>query len=540
RLFHTEDKHGPDFARVYEFDLTAVEPTLAGPRKPHERVPLGKMKETFMSNLPEILGEGIISDADDFSDCGFWADEGGSSEGIPESCACPAEPRINCCEIPMELSGENFSISDGSVVIAAITSCTNTSNPSVMLGAGLLAKKAVEKGLSSRPWVKTSMAPGSKVVTRYLEKSGLISSLEALGFNVVGYGCTTCIGNSGPLHPEIVNCIEENQLITAAVLSGNRNYEARINPHVRANYLASPILVVAYALAGRVVIDLMNEPIGDDTDGNPVYLKDLWPSGEEISAVVAGSLESGMFRSTYDHVFEGDENWDVIEVPEAGKYNWNPDSTYIQEPPFFLDMSHGPPVLSDIRGARVLAIFGDTLTTDHISPAGAIPPDSPAGQYLIGLGIEQEDFNSFGSRRGNHQVMIRGTFGNIRIRNLMVDRVGGWTLHRPSGDLLTIYDAAMRYHEEDTPLVVLGGKEYGAGSSRDWAAKGTSLLGAKAVIAESYERIHRSNLVGMGVLPLQFVDGQGTRTLGLDGSETLDISGIENLTPDGKVSVTAR
>ncbi len=540
RLFHIENDHEPDFTKIVGFDLTSVEPTLAGPRKPHERVPLGKMKETFLANLPEMLGEGITSDADDFADCGSWADEGGSSDGAPEDCACPAQPRNICYEVPMELSGEKFSVSDGSVVIAAITSCTNTSNPSVMVGAGLLAKKAVEKGLSSRPWVKTSMAPGSKVVTRYLEKSGLLSPLEGLGFNVVGYGCTTCIGNSGPLQPEIVNCIEENQLITAAVLSGNRNYEARINPHIRANYLASPILVVAYALTGRVDMDLMNEPIADDTDGNPVYLKDLWPSEEEISSVLASSLESGMFKSTYDHVFEGDESWDVIEVPEAGKYNWDPESTYVQEPPFFKDMPHDPPALSDIEGARVLAIFGDTLTTDHISPAGAIPPDSPAGQYLIGLGIAQEDFNSFGSRRGNHEVMMRGTFGNIRIRNLMVDKVGGWTLHRPSGDLLTIYDAAIRYRKKSTPLIVLGGREYGAGSSRDWAAKGTSLLGVKAVIAQSYERIHRSNLVGMGVLPLQFTDGQGAQTLGLDGSETLDISGIEELTPGGRVSVTAR
>ncbi len=539
RLFHTEDEHEPDFTRAYEFDLSGVEPTLAGPRKPHERVPLDKMKEAFMTNLPEMLGDGITSDADNFTDCGSWTDEGGSSVGAPENCACPAEPRNICCEVPIELSGEKLSVSDGSVVIAAITSCTNTSNPSVMVGAGLLAKKAVEKGLSSRSWVKTSMAPGSKIVTRYLEKSGLISPLEALGFNVVGYGCTTCIGNSGPLHPEILNCIEENQLITAAVLSGNRNYEARINPHIRANYLASPILVVAYALAGKVDMDLMNEPIADDTDGNPVYLRDLWPSEEEISAILAGSLESGMFKSTYDHVFEGDENWDLIEVPEASMYNWNPEATYVQEPPFFQEMPHDPPALPNIKGARVLAIFGDTLTTDHISPAGTIPPDSPAGQYLIGLGIEQEDFNSFGSRRGNHEVMMRGTFGNIRIKNLMVDQVGNWTLHRPSGDLLTIYDAAMRYHEEKTPLVVLGGKEYGAGSSRDWAAKGTSLLGVKAVIAESYERIHRSNLVGMGVLPLQFTNGQGALTLGLDGTETLDIFGIEDLTPDSTISVTA-
>ncbi len=537
-LFHGDNSPEPAYSSTYEFDLSGVEPTLAGPRKPHERVPVSSMKDTFMKNLPDMLTDGVVSDADAFRDCGSWADEGGSSTDTPDSCACPVDARSECCEVAVDLDGEKITVTDGSVVIAAITSCTNTSNPSVMVGAGLLARNAVEKGLSSKAWVKTSLAPGSKAVTEYLKKSGLITPLEKLGFNIVGYGCTTCIGNSGPLAPAIVGCIEDNQLISAAVLSGNRNYEARINPHVRANYLASPILVVAYALAGTVNIDLTSEPLGSDFEGRPVFLKELWPSGEEISEVIAGTLDSGMYKSTYGKVFDGDESWADIEVPEADEFTWDPGSTYIQEPPFFFDMPQDPPPASDITGCRVLGIFGDTLTTDHISPAGAIPEDSPAGRYLVGRGVQAPDFNSFGSRRGNHEVMMRGTFGNIRIRNLMVEKAGGLTLHWPSGDELSIYDAAMRYKDDGLPLVVIGGKEYGAGSSRDWAAKGTSLLGIRAVIAVSYERIHRSNLVGMGVLPLQFKDGESAQSLGLNGSEILDITGIDSLQPDGTLEVT--
>jgi aconitate hydratase len=539
-FYHESGMDEPEYSVVRELDLGGIEPTLAGPRKPHERVSLSGVKESFMSLLPDILTTEVNEDLGDYQECGIWAEEGGACQITPEVWNRPAEPRTECRCVDYHLDVEKTTLSDGSVVIAAITSCTNTSNPSVMIGAGLLAKKAVEKGLKSKPWVKTSLAPGSRVVTEYLQKAGLMPFLEALGFHVVGYGCTTCIGNSGPLHQSIAGVIEEHQLITAAVLSGNRNYEARINPLVRANYLASPVLVVAYAIAGSVATDLKQDPLAMDPNGKPVYLKDIWPTSGEIQESIDRSLDPGLFKKVYSQVFDGDAAWNSLPVPDAGYYSWDPGSSYIQEPPFFQDLPDDPPVPGDIEDARVLGIFGDTLTTDHISPAGSIPEDSPAGQYLISRGIQPADFNSFGSRRGNHEVLLRGTFGNIRIRNRMTGREGGWTVHQPGGELMTIYDAAMRYREEGIPLVVFGGREYGAGSSRDWAAKGTMLLGVRAVIVESFERIHRSNLVGMGVLPLCFEEGMKAVSLGLTGRERVDINGIgKGLTPGGYLTVKA-
>ncbi|MDX6638113.1 MAG: aconitate hydratase, partial [Solirubrobacterales bacterium] len=423
--------------------------------------------------------------------------------------------------------GSEFELDHGMVVIAAITSCTNTSNPSVMVGAGLLAKNAVERGLDSKPWVKTSLAPGSMVVTEYLEKAGLDSYLDKLGFNLVGYGCTTCIGNSGPLPEEISAAIAENDLMVCSVLSGNRNFEGRINQDVRNNYLASPPLVVAYALAGRMDIDLTTDPLGEDSEGNPVHLSDLWPSSEEIKQTVAEAVRSEMFQRSYADVFTGDERWRAIEVPEQDRYTW-PDSTYVRKPPFFDGMPVEPVPVEPVEEARVLAVLGDSVTTDHISPAGAIKRDSPAGEWLMDQGVEVRDFNSYGSRRGNHEVMMRGTFANVRLRNTLVEREGGYTKHFPSGEEMSIYDAAMRYAEDGVPLVVLAGKEYGSGSSRDWAAKGTTLLGVRAVIAESFERIHRSNLIGMGVVPLQYPAGESAESLGLTGEETVSIGDLEN------------
>ena len=432
---------------------------------------------------------------------------------------------------------------DGSVVIAAITSCTNTSNPSVMVGAGLVARNAVARGLQRKPWVKTSLAPGSKVVTEYLRAAGLLADLEALGFNVVGYGCTTCIGNSGPLAEPIGQAIQEHELVVASVLSGNRNFEARVHPLVRANYLASPMLVVAYALAGRMDIDVTREPLGQDGKGNPVYLKDIWPSTEEVRETMARALTPEMFNKEYGSVFEGDDTWKSLPVSTSagGRFSWDSDSTYIANPPFFSEMTEVPPSVTDITNARVLVWLGDTVTTDHISPAGSIPKDSPAARWLIEHGVEPTDFNTFGSRRGNHEIMMRGTFGNIRIKNKLVPgKEGNWTVHLPSGRTTSVYEAAMQYLQEGTPLLVLAGKEYGTGSSRDWAAKGTALLGIKAVLAQSYERIHRSNLIGMGVLPLQFLDGEGPEQLGLDGTESYDIGGItEGLQPGCNLRVVA-
>ena len=437
-------------------------------------------------------------------------------------------------------NGDHFDLSNGSVVIAAITSCTNTSNPSLMLGAGLLAKKAVERGLQTKPWVKTSLAPGSKVVTDYLEKAGLTPYLDKLKFHLVGYGCTTCIGNSGPLPEPIGAAIKENNLVAVAVLSGNRNFEGRIHPLVRANYLASPPLVVAYALAGRMDIDLTSEPLGADPAGKPVYLRDIWPSPQEIETTIRSSVSTDMFRKVYGEVFDGDAHWKSMPVPEGDLYQWDPKSTYIKLPPFFENMPKSPPPLADIHGARVLALLGDSVTTDHISPAGSIPVDSPAGKYLIAHGVKPHEFNSYGARRGNHEVMLRGTFGNIRLRNQLAPGTeGGWTLHLPDGEKTNIYDASVKYAEENTPLLVIAGKEYGSGSSRDWAAKGTRLLGVRAVIAESFERIHRSNLLGMGVLPLEFSPGQTRESLGLTGHELFDIEGVSGLAPRKALTVKA-
>ena len=510
-LFRTDDAPEPAFSDLLELDLSTVEPSLAGPKRPHDRVRLRDAKTSFAVSLRAPIKER-----------GFELSE----EQLGKRVA---------------VEGTDYSLTHGDVVIAAITSCTNTSNPSVMIGAGLLAKKAVERGLQVKPWVKTSLAPGSRVVTDYLQASGLIPYLEQLRFHVVGYGCTTCIGNSGPVPEPIARAVKEGDLVVAAVLSGNRNFEGRINPVVRANYLASPMLVVAYALVGTMDIDLNNEPLGTDRNGQPVYLRDIWPSQEEIRGAIAAALDPEMFRRQYARVFAGDKFWQNLPVPEGELYAWDPNSTYIQEPPYFVNLSPEPEPLSDIEEACVLAVFGDSITTDHISPAGSIAVNSPAGQYLIQRGVLPQEFNSYGARRGNHEVMMRGTFANIRIKNLLLPGTeGGITVHFPSGETLPIYEAAMRYKEAGIPLVVIGGKEYGSGSSRDWAAKGTILLGVRAVLAESFERIHRSNLVGMGVLPLQFQPGENRETLGLTGRERYSILGVRDLQPRQTVTVVAR
>jgi aconitate hydratase len=497
RLFRSDDMPDPQFNDTLELDLGTVVPSLAGPRRPQDRIALGDVKRSFRLSLQEL--------------------------GRPA---------------PESLPGDR-PLGDGSVVIAAITSCTNTSNPSVMIAAGLLAKKAVEHGLRVPDHVKTSLAPGSRVVTQYLENLGLTPYLEALGFHVIGYGCTTCIGNSGPLPEPVAAAIRKDDLVVASVLSGNRNFEGRVHPLTRVNYLASPPLVVAYALAGSVTVDLNTEPVGRDPAGEPVYLSQIWPGRDEIRRAMEKAISPELFKSQYRDLFQGDEAWRAIPVPEGELYQWDSTSTYIREPPFFLDLTPEVPPLQPIEGARVLALLGDSVTTDHISPAGAIPADGPAGQYLIGQGVEPRDFNSFGSRRGNHQVMMRGTFGNIRLRNRLVPRSeGSVTLHHPSGETMSIYEAAGRYQQEGTPLLIIAGKEYGTGSSRDWAAKGTILLGVRAVLAQSYERIHRSNLVGMGVLPLQFRPGQSAETLGLSGRESYDIVGLDDtLAPRQELTV---
>lgn len=514
-LFRTDETPEPEFSDALELDLSTVVPSLSGPKRPQDRVPLREIKQSFQAVLRAPLKEG-----------GFELKE---------------QELSRRSSVPLSMEGQETAITHGSVVIAAITSCTNTSNPSVMVAAGLLAKKAVERGLKVKPYVKTSLAPGSRVVTDYLQNSGLLPYLEALRFHVVGYGCTTCIGNSGPLPEPVAKAIKENELVVAAVLSGNRNFEARINPLVKANYLASPPLVVAYALAGTVEIDLYNEPLGYDPSGKPVYLKEIWPSPDEVREVIARSLKPEMFKNRYASVFEGDENWRRLPIPQGQVYEWDPDSTYLQKPPYFDGMSVEPQPLQEIRGARVLALFGNSITTDHISPAGTIPVESPAGRYLIERGVEPPEFNTYGSRRGNHEVMIRGTFANIRIKNqLLPDTEGGYTLHWTSGEKVTMFEAASRYQREGIPLIVIAGKEYGSGSSRDWAAKGTALLGVKAVLAESFERIHRSNLVGMGVLPLQFKPGENRQMLGLTGEEILDIEGITDLQPGKELTIRAK
>ena len=518
-----EPGHEPLFSDTLHLDLGDVEPSLAGPRRPQDRVPL--------PGVPAAFEELLALQLNPAGEVARLESEGGGGTAVGGSVS---EARVT-------LGGQSHVLRNGSVVIAAITSCTNTSNPSVMMAAGLLARKAIEKGLQRRPWVKSSLAPGSKVVTDYLERAGLTTYLDQLGFNLVGYGCTTCIGNSGPLPDEVSRAIAEHDLAVSAVLSGNRNFEGRIHPQVKANWLASPPLVVAYALAGDIRIDMMSEPLGLDRDNKPVFLRDIWPSNAEIAAAVA-LVEDSMFRNRYADVFTGDEHWQAIATSGGDTYAWDSQSTYVQNPPYFNDIDKPLQPLRPIENARVLAVFGDSITTDHISPAGNIKASSPAGEYLQSLGVSPEDFNSYGSRRGNHEVMMRGTFANIRIRNRMLGgEEGGVTIHVPSGERMSIYDAAMRYQAEGTPLVVLAGKEYGTGSSRDWAAKGTNLLGVKAVIAESFERIHRSNLVGMGVLPLQFVDGQNAATLQLTGHEVLDIPGIDdNIRPGQQLRVVAR
>jgi len=534
-LFRTDSTPDPEFTSSLDLDLSKVVPSLAGPRRPQDRVPLSQLKQNFYVSLPDLMTATVPQARRELAEVNYsrWVNEGGGGTITTTAESPPvARPVVN---------GEACELRDGSVVIAAITSCTNTSNPSVMMGAALLAKKAVERGLKSQPWVKTSMAPGSRVVTEYLTASGLMPYLDKLNFQVVGYGCTTCIGNSGPLSEPIATAIEEHSLVAAAVLSGNRNFEARVHPQVRANYLASPLLVVAFALVGRVDINLEDEPLGTGEDGKPVFLRDIWPTAAEVNDAMAKALKPSLFQEKYASVFNGDAVWQKLPVPEGSRYAWDPKSTYVQDPPFFRKLPAEPSPLKDVEGARVLAVLGDSVTTDHISPAGAIPKNGPAGRYLTDRGVPQSEWNTFGARRGNHEVMMRGTFGNVRIKNALVpDKEGNWTLHFPTGEVISIYDAAMRYIEAGTPLVILTGKEYGTGSSRDWAAKGPSLLGVKAVIAESYERIHRSNLVGMGVLPLAYEPGTTRASLGLTGREQISIRGIaQGLTPGGKVTVTA-
>ncbi len=504
-LFHTAESPECEYSALIEVDLSAIVPSLAGPKRPQDRVALSNMAPAFQQARQEILSAVGLDDHDN--------------------------------TVSVEVGGETFELGHGSVVIAAITSCTNTSNPSVMVAAGLLAQKAAARGLSVKPWVKTSLAPGSRVVSEYLDKSGLTPCLDALGFQVVGYGCTTCIGNSGPLAGAIDAAIDEGGLVVSSVLSGNRNFEGRVHAKVRSNYLASPPLVVAYALAGNVQVDLINEPLGQDEAGADVYLRDVWPSAEEVAAVIAGSIDRDMFKSSYDGVYAGPAEWQGIDAPVGATFDWNDESTYIKSPPFFEGMGSGPSPVADIVGARALCLFGDSITTDHISPAGSIPADGPAGRYLQEQGVAPTDFNSFGSRRGNHEVMMRGTFANVRIKNrLRPGTEGGVTAHQPSGDEMSIFDAAERYRAEGCPTIILAGKEYGTGSSRDWAAKGPSLLGVRAVIVESFERIHRSNLVGMGVLPLQFCSGDSADSLGLTGTETFDIVGLADRCQAGEAT----
>ena len=497
------------YSGTLELDVSEVEPSLAGPRRPQDRVALKSAKSSYRGALDEILAR---------------RESAAAATGRGGSSAVAVKPQT---AVKVSISGAEHELQHGAVVIAAITSCTNTSNPAVMIGAGLVAKKAVERGLQVKPWVKTSLAPGSKVVTEYLRKSGLAEYLDMIGFNLVGYGCTTCIGNSGPLAEEISSAIREGDLVVASVLSGNRNFEGRVHQEVRMNYLASPPLVVAYALAGSMDADVASEPLGDDLEGNPVFLKDLWPSQQEIQDIIQTTVDSEMFRDSYANVFTGDSQWRALDAPAGDLFDWDGASTYVRRPPYFLDMGPDPDPVSDIRGARVLAVLGDSVTTDHISPAGAIQADSPAGAYLIENNVEPRDFNSYGSRRGNHEVMMRGTFANVRLRNQLAPGTeGGWTQHLPGGEQMTIYDAAMKYRRQGTALILMAGKEYGSGSSRDWAAKGPSLLGVRAAIAESYERIHRSNLIGMGVLPLQFKPGESRESLGLTGREVYDIEGL--------------
>ncbi|MFZ3262768.1 MAG: aconitate hydratase AcnA [Terriglobales bacterium] len=523
-LFHDVRTPEAEYSELLSLDLSTVEPCLAGPKRPQDRVVLSQAGASFTQALPSLIKPKPPAAASAMAavntNAARWEQEGGSPAAIGVE-----DPNVHE-HVPPDVQK---SLKHGSVVIAAITSCTNTSNPSVLIAAGLVAKKAVEKGLSVPPWVKTSLAPGSKVVKDYLENAGLMPYLEKLKFHLVGYGCTTCIGNSGPLPTEVSRAIDENNLVVASVLSGNRNFEGRINSEVRANYLMSPPLVVAFALAGRIDVDLRKDPLGKGKDGQPVYLADIWPSQQEVEQSMAGSITSEMFRKSYSQVYAGDERWRSLPVPKGETYTWEKDSTYIRQAPYFEGMGLRPTGVEDIKGARVLALLGDSVTTDHISPAGSIKKDSPAGKYLIAHGVQPADFNSYGSRRGNHEVMVRGTFANVRLRNKMVNTEGGFTRHLPDGAEMSIFDASEKYHAEKVPLVILAGKEYGSGSSRDWAAKGPRLLGVRAVIAESYERIHRSNLVGMGILPLQFLPGENAEALKLTGEEVFEIAGIREV-----------
>jgi aconitate hydratase len=566
-LWHDEDSEAPTYSDTLSLDLGEVVPSLAGPKRPQDRVALTEARDDFRVVLADYLpddlpagGDGGAERKEGVPPQGSADDDGGSSLSFPASDPPSSAEPVNgdgardrhpepheaarvaqavaereATATPVKLAdGTEAELDHGHVVIAAITSCTNTSNPAVMLAAGLLARNAVERGLASKPWVKTSLAPGSMVVTEYLQRAGLQEPLDELGFNLVGYGCTTCIGNSGPLPDEVSEVVNEHDLAVVSVLSGNRNFEGRINPDVKMNYLASPPLVVAYALVGTMDADIVGEPLGQDREGNDVYLRDIWPSEQEIHQTIESAVQSDMFRSSYAHVYDGDERWASLDVPTGERFAWDEESTYVRRPPYFDDMPAEPPEVEDVSGARVLAVLGDSVTTDHISPAGTIKRASPAGAYLQEQGVQPKDFNSYGSRRGNHEVMVRGTFANIRLRNLMAPGTeGGATRHMPDGEQTSIYDAAIKYAEEQVPLVVLGGQEYGSGSSRDWAAKGTRLLGVRAVIARSFERIHRSNLVGMGVLPLQFPEGESAESLGLEGEEEFEITGLAEAMADG-------
>ncbi len=528
-MFWTDSSPEPIYSETLDVDLTTIEPSLAGPRRPQDRVTLKKAKSAFQTALPTMQVPPKATK-------GASAADGGARQGVATSTHALAQSGVAVADPELD------ELDHGAVVIAAITSCTNTSNPSVMIGAGLVAKKAIERGLTRKPWVKSSLAPGSKVVTEYLKAAGLTPYLDQLGFNLVGYGCTTCIGNSGPLPDEVSAVVRDKNLVVCSVLSGNRNFEGRIQQDVRANYLASPPLVVAYALSGWITKDLTTEPLGEDQSGEPVYLKDIWPTEQELQETMLRAVNADMFRRSYADVFAGDERWQGLDVPEGNRFDWAEDSTYIRKPTFLEGMTMQAPGAFDINGARVLALLGDSVTTDHISPAGSIKADSPAGRYLVEKGVKPTDFNSYGARRGNHEVMVRGTFANVRLRNQLAPGTeGGWTLYQPGGELMSIYDAAVKYREVGVPLLVLAGKEYGSGSSRDWAAKGTLLLGVKAVIAESFERIHRSNLVNMGVLPLQFTGGDTAASLKLTGTEEFSLTGVtDSLKPRCDVTVTAK
>src|SRR5690348_7179809 len=537
QLWHQPGER-PEYSEVVELDLDDVEPSLAGPRRPQDRVPLANAKGAFIDSLDTFGVEYTNGSYDKEIADSFPASDPPTGDGVGDSDPVPMH-NATLEKKQVAVEGEEYALEHGSVVIAAITSCTNTSNPSVMIAAGLLAQKAVERGLERRPWVKSSLAPGSKVVSEYYRASGLDTYLDHLGFNTVGYGCTTCIGNSGPLPEPISAAVADGDLVVCAVLSGNRNFEARIHGEVKANYLASPPLVVAYALAGRMDVDLVNEPLGQGSDGEDVFLRDLWPSREEIDAVIGKSVKGEMFSSTYADVFTGDERWRGLETPEGELYEWADDSTYVRLPPYFEGMPREPEPVADVEGARCLVLLGDSVTTDHISPAGAIRPDSPAGKYLIDHGVERREFISYGARRGNHEVMVRGTFANVRLRNLLVPgSEGTWTVHVPSGEEGTIYEVAERYRAEGVPTIVIAGREYGSGSSRDWAAKGPNLLGVRAAIADSYERIHRSNLLMMGIAPLQFMPGENAESLELTGREEFSITGLEGADAD-EVTVRA-